>query len=114
MLAAYVASEGDMDAVIDSVMLADSDDIGRFVQSYVLPAIARGAVKRFRALKKFEKRPVKTIVAPPAQGRSVDKNNDDSDNTLVLAMRARKAANDKASRVARKVMCGADLRSAAH
>ncbi len=92
VLAAYAEAAGDMDAAIESIMLADADDIGRFVHSYILPAIARGEVKRFKALKKYEKRKVvarATDRARPAQ------NAPPADNSLALAIQARKAANDK-------------------
>lgn len=82
MLAAYKAAEGDMNVVVDSVMLAETDDIGRFVHSYVLPAIERGEAKRFRNLAKFEKRPV--VAAATAKQPAKRKNENEGGNLVAL------------------------------
>ena len=46
MLKSYVSNKGDMALVVDEIMLSEMNDIGRFVQDYILPAIADGSVAR--------------------------------------------------------------------
>lgn len=88
VLTAYQDNEGDMDAVVDSVMLAELVDIGRFVQSIILPAIKAGQVKRFKALKKFENRPVVEL-------KPLGEQNSNASSSLVSIVRAqRQSASD--------------------
>lgn len=55
VLAAYIEYKGDLNAVVDCIMLAESNDIARFVQDYILPSIERKESKRFKSLSRFEK-----------------------------------------------------------
>jgi hypothetical protein len=89
VIAAYVAAEGDMNIVVDSVMLAESEDIGRFVHSYVLPAIQRGDVPRFPMLAKFEKRRVISGKSRKQQTENASGNTQDS---LVAMIQSRRSA----------------------
>lgn len=47
MLENYKKFEGNMKEVIDEVMLAEEDDIGRFVHDYIIPLINEGSLKRY-------------------------------------------------------------------
>ena len=90
VLAAYERKEGDMNLVVDEIMLAEPVDVGRFVQHYVLPAIASKKIRKYSALKRFEKAPV---VERAANVKSKEEKNSDAD--LMKMIQSRKSGMDE-------------------
>ena len=67
---AYKRFKGNMNKVIENVMLSEVDDIGRFVHDYIHPLIEKGELKRYKALEKFEGYPVKKLEKGKKRGKA--------------------------------------------
>ncbi len=76
-----------MRKVVEEVMLAETADIERFVESYIVPAIAAGQVRAFPAFKQFEKgaqpplsKKQKKGGKPARRGRAKEEEEEDLDD----------------------------------